>query len=198
MTFFFSFWKSSQSSPRLLLWVGKIASRLNQRKKNARRRHSKQIQNDSGSNPIRIRFESDSSPVVVQPRKTQKKKKEKESASKRSIHKNAKTKKHNASTRSMTRGSFKDCLWYCWSPRVRRRPLSEISLWSTGSPMSWRVSQTPECSGLLTATRGFCVIDPQRQPGKFKKRRRKRENQETSKCDVRSGRVLQNKNFLNH
>jgi hypothetical protein len=26
--------------------------------------------------------------------------------------------------------------------------------------MSWRVSQTPECSGLLTATRGFCVIDP--------------------------------------
>ena len=58
----------------------------------------------------------------------------------------------------------------CWSPRVRRRPLSEISLWSTGSPMSWRVSQTPECSGLLTATRGFCVIDPQRQPGKFKTR----------------------------
>ena len=62
------------------------------------------------------------------------------------------------------------CLFDCWSPRVRRRPLSEISLWSTGSPMSWRVSQTPECSGLLTATRGFCVIDPQRQPGKFKKK----------------------------
>ena len=50
------------------MWVGKIASRLNQRKKNARRRHSKQIKNDSGSNPIRIRFESDSNPVVVQPR----------------------------------------------------------------------------------------------------------------------------------
>ena len=55
-----------------------------------------------------------------------------------------------------------------WPPRVRRRPLSEILLWSTGSPASWRVSQTPECSGLLTATRGICVIVPQRQPGKFK------------------------------
>ena len=63
--------------------------------------------------PVRIRFESDSSPAVVQRGiciKTQKKKKEKESASTRSIHKNAKTKKHNASTRSMTRGSFKNCL----------------------------------------------------------------------------------------
>ena len=56
----------------------------------------------------------------------------------------------------------------CWPPRVRRRPLSEILLWSTGSPASWRVSQTPECSGLLTATRGICLIVPQRQPGKFK------------------------------
>ena len=56
----------------------------------------------------------------------------------------------------------------CWPPRVRRRPLSEILLWSTGSPASWRVSQTPECSGLLTATRGICMIVPQRQPGKFK------------------------------
>ena len=82
-------------------------------KKNARRRHSKKIKNDSSSNRIRIRFESDSSPAVVQRGiciKTQKKKKEKESASTRSIHKNAKTKKHNASTRSMTRGSFKNCL----------------------------------------------------------------------------------------
>ena len=71
------------------------------------------IRFESDSNPIRIRFESDSSPAVVQRGiciKTQKKKKENESASTRSIHKNAKTKKHNASTRSMTRGSFKNCL----------------------------------------------------------------------------------------
>ena len=67
--------------------------------------------------PVRIRFEFDSNPIrapLLYNRgifiKTQKKKKEKESASKRSIHKNAKTKKHNASTRSMTRGSFKNCL----------------------------------------------------------------------------------------
>ena len=68
---------------------------------------------ESDSNPIRIRFEPDSNPAVVQRGiciKTQKKKKEKESAATRSIHKNAKTKKHNASTRSMTRGSFKNCL----------------------------------------------------------------------------------------
>ena len=67
------------------------------------------IRFESDSNRIRIRFES----AVVQRGiciKTQKKKKEKESASTRSIHKNAKTKKHNASTRSMTRGSFKNCL----------------------------------------------------------------------------------------
>ena len=76
----------------------------------------------------------------------------------------------------------------CWSPRVRRRPLSEISLWSTGSPMSWRVSQTPECSGLLTATRGFCVIDPQRQPGKFKNKRRCAHHSSTLTSGVRSGR----------
>ena len=75
------------------------------------------IRFESDSNPIRIRFESDSNPIrtpLLYNRgifiKTQKKKKEKESASKRSIHKNAKTKKHNASTRSMTRGSFKNCL----------------------------------------------------------------------------------------
>ena len=86
-------------------------------KKNARRRHSKKIKNYSGSNPIRIGFESDSNPIrapLLYNRgifiKTQKKKKEKENASTRSIHKNAKTKKHNASTRSMTRGSFKNCL----------------------------------------------------------------------------------------
>ena len=54
-----------------------------------------------------------------------------------------------------------------WPPRVRRRPLSEIALWITGSPASWRVSQTPECNGLLTATRGVYMITPQRQPGKF-------------------------------
>ena len=54
-----------------------------------------------------------------------------------------------------------------WPPRVRRRPLSEIALWITGSPASWRVSQTPECNGLLTATRGVYMIAPQRQPGKF-------------------------------
>ena len=52
-------------------------------------------------------------------------------------------------------------------PRVRRQPLSEIALWITGSPASWRVSQTPECNGLLTATRGVYMIAPQRQPGKF-------------------------------
>ena len=54
-----------------------------------------------------------------------------------------------------------------WPPRVRKRPLSEIALWITGSPASWRVSQTPECNGLLTATRGVFMITPQRQPGKF-------------------------------
>lgn len=58
-----------------------------------------------------------------------------------------------------------------WPPRVRRRPLSEIALWITGSPASWRVSQTPECNGLLTATRGIYMIVPQRQPGKFARSR---------------------------
>ena len=57
-----------------------------------------------------------------------------------------------------------------WPPRVRKRPLSEIALWITGSPASWRVSQTPECNGLLTATRGIFMIVPQRQPGKFRAR----------------------------
>jgi hypothetical protein len=56
---------------------------------------------------------------------------------------------------------------HCWPPRVRRRPLSEIALWITGSPASWRVSQTSECNDLLTATRGVYMIAPQRQPGKF-------------------------------
>ena len=59
------------------------------------------------------------------------------------------------------------CFLESWPPRVRKRPLSEIALWITGSPASWRVSQTPECNGLLTATRGIFVIVPQRQPGKF-------------------------------
>ena len=66
-----------------------------------------------------------------------------------------------------TGGVNRGILQECWLPRVRRQPLSEIALWITGSPASWRVSQTPECNGLLTATRGVCMSAPQRQPGKF-------------------------------
>ena len=57
--------------------------------------------------PVRIRFEFDSNPIrtpLLYNRgifiKTQKKKKEKESASKRSIHKNAKTKKNTTHQRA--------------------------------------------------------------------------------------------------
>ena len=67
----------------------------------------------------------------------------------------------------LQRVGFKEAI-VDWPPRVRRRPLSEIALWITGSPASWRVSQTPECNGLLTATRGIFMIVPQRQPGKFR------------------------------
>ena len=56
--------------------------------------------------------------------------------------------------------------FFCWQPRGREMPLSEIMLWATpkGPP---RALQTSECRELLNPTRTSCLILAQRQPGKL-------------------------------
>ena len=92
-------------------WQNRVASQPTLKKTPAAATQRKlkmipvRIRFESDSNRIRIGFESDSSPAVVQRGiciETQKKKKENESASTRSIHKNANSDMPGASVKIVT------------------------------------------------------------------------------------------------